>query len=111
MRIWLDAILSVVFAPECAACGSPLAHPTAGSVCAACWRAVRPMPPPFCRICGDSLLTLDRAADLCVRCQESPPTVERARSAGIHDGTLRTIVHALKYDGRRSLARPLAALM
>jgi ComF family protein len=29
----------------------------------------------------------------------------------VHDGALRAIIHALKYDGRRSLARPLAALM
>ena len=34
-----------------------------------------------------------------------------ARAAGLHVGSLRAIVHALKYDGRRSLAAPLAALM
>jgi ComF family protein len=37
--------------------------------------------------------------------------VDRARAAGLHDGALRAIVHALKYEGRRSLAAPLAALM
>jgi ComF family protein len=30
---------------------------------------------------------------------------------GAYDGALRAIVHAFKYEGRRSLARPLAALM
>ena len=30
---------------------------------------------------------------------------------GAYDGALRSIVHALKYDGRRSVAGPLAALM
>jgi ComF family protein len=30
---------------------------------------------------------------------------------GEYDGTLREIIHALKYRGRRSLARPLATLM
>ena len=34
-----------------------------------------------------------------------------ARAIGAYDGALRSIVHALKYDGRRSLARPLGALM
>ena len=33
------------------------------------------------------------------------------RAIGEYDGALRSIVHALKYGGRRSLARPLAALM
>jgi len=30
---------------------------------------------------------------------------------GAYEGALRSVVHALKYEGRRSLARPLAALM
>jgi ComF family protein len=32
-------------------------------------------------------------------------------AAGAYRGALKSIIHALKYDGRRSLARPLAALM
>ena len=34
-----------------------------------------------------------------------------SRSAGVYDGSLRRIVHAFKYDGRRVLAPRLAALM
>ena len=37
--------------------------------------------------------------------------VDRSRAVGPHTGTLRSIVHALKYGGRRSVAEPLAALM
>jgi len=37
--------------------------------------------------------------------------VDRARAIGAYDGPLRAIIHALKYEGRRSLARPLAELM
>jgi ComF family protein len=37
--------------------------------------------------------------------------VDRARAIGAYDGALRAIVHALKYDGRRSLAGPLGGLM
>jgi ComF family protein len=35
----------------------------------------------------------------------------RTRSIGAYDGSLAAIVRALKYDSRRSLARPLAARM
>ena len=38
-------------------------------------------------------------------------SVDRTRAIGAYDGALRAIVHALKYDGRRSLAKPLASLM
>jgi len=37
--------------------------------------------------------------------------VSRARAIGAYDEALRAIVHALKYDARRSLARPLGAMM
>ena len=47
----------------------------------------------------------------CARCRRGRPLVERALAAGAYDGALRAVVHALKYEGRRSLARPLAALI
>ena len=34
-----------------------------------------------------------------------------ARAVGPYEGRLRDIIHAFKYDGRRTLARPLSALM
>lgn len=34
--------------------------------------------------------------------------MDRARAVGFYDGALREIIHAFKYQGRRSLARPLA---
>ena len=37
--------------------------------------------------------------------------VSRSRTAGWYQGALRSIIHAFKYQGRRSLATPLAALM
>jgi len=51
------------------------------------------------------------AAAVCVRCRRTRHAIDRARTVGEYSGPLRAIVHALKYDGRRSLARPLASLM
>jgi ComF family protein len=36
---------------------------------------------------------------------------EAIAAAGVYDGALRQIIHAFKYEGRRSLARPLGALL
>lgn len=47
----------------------------------------------------------------CVHCLTVPASVERARAIGPYAGPLRDILHALKYDGRRSLAVPLANRM
>jgi ComF family protein len=83
-------------------------------VCAACWRAVPLLTPPLCDGCGEPLAcwrALDCASVRCARCRRARGVLSRLRSAGSYDGALRAIVHAFKYDGRRSLARPLASLM
>ena len=76
----------MVLAPVCVACGGILEAPLDGPVCSSCWFAVRLASQP-------------------------------ARSAGLNHvaadyrGPLRDIIHAFKYEQRRSLARPLARLL
>jgi len=109
-----DALLAVLLAPACAACNAPLDHPTHGPVCAACWRSILPLTPPLCDGCGDPLptwRTISRPLARCARCRRARRHVDRSRAIGAYEGALRSVVHALKYDGRRSLAGPLAALM
>jgi ComF family protein len=60
---------------------------------------------PCCACCRRAL-DLPLGGPVCPRCWED------ARAAdGRYDGALREIIHAMKYEGRRSLARPLAALL
>jgi ComF family protein len=84
-----NTLLKVAFAPECASCASPLAAPLDGCVCGRCWCAIEPAPQ--------------------VAWPAGP--LVKATAAGNYAGSLRQIIHALKYDGRRSLAPPLADLM
>jgi ComF family protein len=94
LRAWYDGLLAVVFAPDCVGCARPLDAPSRGPACPACWSSIVPLAPDT---------------------QHLPPGVRpliaKIASAGAYEGALREIVHALKYDGRRSLAAPLAALM
>jgi len=110
----IDAVLSVVIAPSCAACDELLDHPTHGAVCERCWQSIGPLTPPLCDRCGDPLPTwrsISLPLALCPRCRRTRRLVDRARAIGPYDGALRKIVHAMKYEGRRSLARPLGHLM
>jgi ComF family protein len=107
-------VLSVVLAPACTVCEATLDRPTQGPVCRACWQSIRLLTPPLCESCGDPLATwrtVDVALARCPRCRRTSRFVDRARAIGAYEGTLRSVVHALKYDDRRSLARPLGALM
>lgn len=81
-HVWAESALIALFAPACAACHSPLDPQRIGPVCITCWSSIR------------------RA-----------PATDDARAAGVYEGPLRHIIHALKYSGQASLARPLGALM
>jgi ComF family protein len=109
----IDGLLTVTLAPCCAACGEPLGHPSTSVVCEDCWRSIRPLTPPLCMICGDPLSSWRRIEpdDRCPRCRVHRGSIARSRAVGHYDGGLRDILHAFKFDGRRTLAGPLAALM
>jgi ComF family protein len=88
--------------------------PTRGPVCGRCWSRIILITPPVCQTCGDPLpswRTTNLDTQRCPRCRRRSGPVTCSRAIGAYDGTLRAIVHALKYDGRRSLARPLAVLL
>lgn len=109
-----DAVIGLVVAPLCAACDSPLDRPTLGCVCPACWASIRPLSGPLCDTCGDALATWRAAAvgaRQCPRCRRLPRAIAVGRAIAAYDGRLRDILHALKYGGRRSVAKPLAQLM
>lgn len=86
----LDRGLVLLFAAPCASCLGPLPRPTVSPVCETCWSTLRRYPP--------------------VLVAAPPPEgVDWLRSLGPYEGSLRAILHALKYDGRQTLARRLAA--
>jgi ComF family protein len=51
------------------------------------------------------------AVAACAACRAAPPPFDYARAAAPYGGAVREAVHALKFGGRRSLARPLADLL
>jgi ComF family protein len=114
LRAAADSVLFVLLAPLCAACRRPLQAPTSGPVCTDCWSALEPITPPICDGCGDPLPSwrlISVELSRCPRCRRRRGALDRGRAAGVYDGALRDILHAFKYDGRRTLAAPIARLM
>jgi ComF family protein len=107
----VDGLVRVLLAPSCAACDAALARPLRSPVCPGCWRALPIITPPTCVRCGDALASWRTSGPVCARCRRHEPAFLIARSAGRYDGPLRALVHAFKFHGRRTLARPLGALM
>jgi ComF family protein len=119
----LDGLLTVLIAPVCPICDTPLDHPSRDPICDRCWADVRPFARPLCDRCGQPRTTLERGgsfASLCALCQQTAgatrtaaalEAVDRARAIGAYDGALRDIIHVLKYDARRRVAGRLGELM
>lgn len=102
----LEPLLAVVFPSRCLACRHFLTRPTRGPLCAACWRALPRHVMPLCA-CGGPC----GAAGACARCRRGLSAFSRGASLGPFEGTLRTLIHELKYRGRRRVAARLAELL
>lgn len=118
-----NGLATALLAPACAVCNALLDRPLDGCVCRTCWSSIRRITPPVCDRCGDPLAQHNQSPipstqslqhsqqSICAQCCAVETVIRRARAIGEYEGTLREIIHALKYSRRHSLARPLAELM
>jgi ComF family protein len=118
LRTNIDALTSAVFPADCSLCQTPLARLSRAPVCPACWSDLHPQSGTLCLHCGEALgahafASQDRAPGdwFCRPCRAVPPDFDRAVAHGLYRGTLRSLLHLLKYDGMEPVAAPLGALM
>jgi ComF family protein len=123
----LEALLLPV---ACLGCGTWLPPESESEACCAvCRTRMRALAPPACPRCGQPIDSWEasfarrqgepsgsdarRAAPpACGFCAGWPPELAWAASAvWMEDGPARELVHALKYDGWRSAASPMAEIM
>src|SRR5262249_43617746 len=108
MRALATAALDLVFPAVCPICAARLGPGRRDPVCGACWDGFERLTPPFCTACG---VPQPSGPALCAACTATPPPFDYARAAAAYGGHVREAVHALKFGGRRSLARPLGDLI
>ncbi len=95
-------MLDWVFPPRCAGCDRPGAR-----WCEACRAGVRSLGEEVCSLCGKP----QPGGMLCRDCRENPPHYSSLRSWGIFDGSLRKVLHRLKYRRDLALGQSLADSM
>ncbi|HEY6547519.1 MAG TPA: ComF family protein [Vicinamibacteria bacterium] len=100
----LDPLLAVVFPSTCPSCRAPVDHPTRGPLCGRCWETLPRHREAVCR-CG---FPLPEGLLACGRCRRGLQGFEAGCSLGPYEGSLRILVHELKYRGRRRVAERLA---
>jgi ComF family protein len=113
MHAWALAALDLVFPAACPVCRAALGDRRQDPLCGGCWEAILRIAPPCCARCGVAFGAFEPATApaLCGACAAEPPGWDWARAAAEYAGTVRDAIHAFKFEGRRALARPLAALL
>ena len=103
----LDNLASVLFPVDCRVCGDPVCGFSRVPVCDSCWKNLPLQSGSLCPCCGESLGATEEA--LCRRCRLAAPAFEKAVAHGIYSGTMRSLLHLLKYDGLQPIAGKLGA--
>jgi ComF family protein len=102
-------LLGTLYPPTCLSCDAPVA--TADTLCANCFRQLRPITAPMCPVLGIpfevSLGPDARSAEAIA----DPPPFDRARVAVVYNEVARSLIGKLKYGDRPELARFCARLM
>jgi ComF family protein len=94
--------LDLLFPPQCVGCKR------SGSVlCSACMATFQKMPQAICPRCGHPL----EATRACSQCRYHMLGLSGLRAACIYQGSLRSCIHMLKYEGNKRLAAPLGQVL
>jgi ComF family protein len=115
----LDDLVTTLYPTDCRACGGPIVSVGHAPVCDACIDGVAAQSMTLCGCCGEALdMEGVRYAGqfpveglLCSSCRMVPPEFERAVAYAVYQDQLREMVHLLKYEQMRSIAKPLGVLL
>ncbi len=121
LRSPLHDVSSVLFPSSCRVCGNPLLRFSRTPICDDCWNCLPPQTGLVCARCSEDLhvsafahvggVESGPADRLCQACRLAPPPFERAVAYGGYSGTLRELIHVLKYDGVLPVAERLGKLL
>jgi ComF family protein len=124
-RALLTDLLSTILPAVCRSCGGPLLRLDTVPVCSVCIAAVNASRISaqecrrLCRCCGERLAVeserfagyFGEAGALCGACRMAPPEFQRAVHYAVYDDAMREMLHLLKYEHARSVARVLGPML
>lgn len=79
--------------------------------CPECLETFKPVTAPFCISCGALFSSREGKNHWCGACLKNPPPYNRARAAGLFEGSLMEAVHRFKYQEKTQFEKPLSALL
>src|ERR1035438_9062975 len=116
LRGVLDDLVTTAFPADCRVCGHPLLRLGTLPICDTCRTAVPRQDAAICGSCGEALdMKSVRIAPaeglLCYPCRAVPPMFARAVAYAVYQDELREMIHLLKYERMRGVARLLGGML
>ncbi|MEO6982092.1 MAG: ComF family protein [Edaphobacter sp.] len=119
VRAMLDDVVTTLYPSECRVCEQPLLQAGTDPVCEDCVGGVGVQTATLCRVCGEALdMEGVRFAGqfpaeglMCSPCRMVAPEFERAVAYAAYRDELREMIHLLKYERMRTVARPLGRML
>jgi ComF family protein len=112
LQNFVKSFVDLLYPKTCQACNKPIPIAAVdGVVCLSCWAGIIMNKPPFCHACGRQLTLKDISKNICSRCVRTPVSFDRAFSACVYDGTIKTLIQGFKYKDKQFLGTPLSKLL
>jgi len=118
VRSVFDDLITTAFPSDCRVCNGPLLCASMLPICDACRDSVARQTDALCARCGEALdLDLESSRQLpaegllCHVCRAVPPMFERALAYAVYQDKLREMVHLLKYERMREIAKLLGGML
>lgn len=102
----VEAAVSLLYPPHCAACSADT--PAGIHLCEACAAKARRIVAPFCRTCSQPFDGAITAEFTCQNCAERPLHFDCAVAPFLSRGVIREFIHRFKYEREFHLRLPLA---
>lgn len=107
---WLRALGDLLFPPHCLCCAAPLSWGGETNICPNCLPRLRSMTTPHCPVCGVMYANSGGDSHICKVCIEKRYAFDKARSVFRYNEEIGTLIHSLKFVGKKTGLRTMAVL-
>lgn len=103
------SLIDYLFPPVCLNCLTPLEEPH--KVCSDCWQNIEFLVAPLCEIKGTPFPFDLEPGTISATAIKNPPEYDKARGVAAYQGTMKDLIHKLKYNDRHELLNLLVNWM
>ena len=103
-------IRDILFPPCCAACQARPFTPAGDHLCHNCLESIMLIEPPVCTVCGQPFHGPQGTDHTCGQCIKNPPSFDTARSVYQFQGSIKDLIHRIKYRDDGYALRALSSL-